>query len=221
MSSSEFHASASFPSDIRSEYGIGELLESTALADPIAMFGKWFDDAQRAEVIEVNAMTLATADSTGRPSARIVLLKGFDERGFVFFTNYESQKGRELAENPRASLVFFWAELERQVRIDGTVERVARADSAKYFHSRPMRSQVGAMVSHQSTVIGSREELDLREAELLKQFDGQVVPMPDYWGGYRVVPVAIEFWQGRASRLHDRLRYRVGDGAWIRERLSP
>jgi pyridoxamine 5'-phosphate oxidase len=209
------------PSGIRTDYHVGELLEASAADDPLALFTRWFRDAELAEVPEVNAMTLATADAAGRPSARIVLLKGFDSRGFTFFTNYQSRKGQELAANPRAALVFFWAELERQVRIDGAVERVTQAESEAYFHSRPFRSQVGAMVSHQSTVIGSRAELDQRESDLLKQFDGKVVPMPDYWGGYRVVPEAMEFWQGRPSRLHDRLKYSLSSAGWKRERLSP
>ncbi len=210
------------PADIRKEYEVGELLESTVAAEPIEQFRRWFEDAGRAKVPEVNAMTLATADAAGRPSARIVLLKGFDQRGFAFYTNYESRKGRELSANPRASLVFFWPELERQIRIDGAVARLTREESSTYFHSRPVRSQVGAMVSHQSTVIRSRGELDAREAELLREFAGKEIPMPDYWGGFRVTPRAIEFWQGRPSRLHDRLRYTAIDGSgWKLERLSP
>jgi pyridoxamine 5'-phosphate oxidase len=206
--------------DLRKEYRAGELLESNAAADPVAQFGRWFADAGRADVPEPTAMTLATADATGRPSARVVLLKGFDDRGFTFFTNYTSRKGRDLDANPRASLVFFWPQVERQVRIDGRVERVSRAESEEYFHSRPLGSQIGAWTSHQSAVIGSRAELDEREAELKQRF-GDKVPLPDFWGGYRVVPDEVEFWQGRPSRLHDRLRYvKVGD-AWIRERLAP
>ena len=208
--------------DLRREYTRDALLERDLLADPIAQFDRWIVDAQAANLAEPNAMTLATADATGAPSARIVLLKEFDARGFVFFTNYESRKGRDLSANPRAALCVYWHALERQVRIEGTVERVDRALSEAYFHSRPIGSQVGAWVSHQSEVIPSREELDRREAELLEKFKSGTVPMPDYWGGYRVIPNVIEFWQGRASRLHDRIRYTGrADGQWTVERLAP
>ena len=207
--------------DQRKEYRAGELLEADAAANPVGQFDRWFADAERAAVPEPTAMTLATADAAGRPSARVVLLKGVDPRGFVFYSNYTSHKGRDLAENPWAALCFYWTQLERQVRVEGRVERVARDEAERYFHSRPVSSQVGAWASHQSAVIESREELERREAELAAKFAGGPVPLPDFWGGYRVVPEVVEFWQGRPSRLHDRLRYtRTGD-AWTRERLAP
>jgi pyridoxamine 5'-phosphate oxidase len=208
------------PQDLRIDYGRGSLDAADLTADPIAQFTIWFAQAQDAHVPEVNAMTLATADATGAPSARIVLLKGIDDRGFCFFTNYQSRKGRELDANPRAALCIYWQPLERQVRIEGAVERVSRAESETYFRTRPVSAQVGAWASQQSSVIADRHELEQRDAELAKQFGGSV-PLPDFWGGYRVIPHAVEFWQGRPSRLHDRLRYvRAGD-AWKIERLSP
>jgi pyridoxamine 5'-phosphate oxidase len=190
-------------------------------SDPFQQFGRWFTDAERAEIPEPTVMTLATADSTGKPSARIMLLKGFDPKGFVFYTNRQSQKGRELDQNPRAALVLFWGELERQVRITGTVEKVGREESEKYFHSRPVASQIGAWASQQSTLLSSREELERKVADLTAKFVGQQVPIPDYWGGYRVIPTEIEFWQGGRSRLHDRLRYTRVGSTWKIERLSP
>ncbi len=209
------------PAELRKEYMRRGLSESELDPDPIRQFQRWFDEAASAGLIEPNAMTLATATRDGHPSARMVLLKGFDARGFVFYTNYESRKGGELEQNPQAALVFFWVELERQVRVEGRVERAAPAESDAYFASRPLGSQIGAWASAQSRVIAGREPLERRTAELEDEYAGREVPRPSQWGGYRVVPHVIEFWQGRPSRLHDRLRYRQKDGGWIVERLSP
>ena len=206
---------------MRRDYLKGQLNESEVKSDPIEQFKQWFADAEKAGVAEPTAVTLATADKTGMPSARIVLLKEFDARGFVFYTSRTSKKGRELLDNPRASLVFFWQELERQVRIEGQVEEVSREQSAAYFHSRPVASQIGAWVSHQSEVVASREVLNEREITLREKYAGKEIPLPDFWGGFRVIPAVIEFWQGRSSRLHDRLRYQRVDSDWKIERLAP
>ena len=210
------------PQDLRIDYGRGRLDAEQVSADPVEQFRRWFADANAARIPEVNAMTLATADPAGVPSCRVVLLKEVGPRGFAFFTNYLSRKGRELDGNPRAALCFYWQPLERQVRVEGRVERVSRAESEAYFRTRPLAAQVGAWASEQSRPIGSRRELEQREAELVAQFAGRAVPLPDFWGGYRVVPHAVEFWQGRPSRLHDRLLYTLGDdGTWTVQRLSP
>jgi len=208
--------------DIRKDYKLQSLLEKDVAPNAIAQFNSWWQEAIHSEIDEVNAMTLATASADGIPAARIVLLKGFDERGFVFFTNYESFKGMQLAENPRACLVFFWKELERQVRITGLVEKVNDAESDAYFNSRPEGSRIGAWASPQSQVIESREWLQEREKTYAKDFSGKPLKRPAHWGGYRVKPVTIEFWQGRPSRLHDRLQYTLeGSNEWKIERLAP
>jgi pyridoxamine 5'-phosphate oxidase len=209
-------------SAIRKDYSHQSLHEKEVDRNAIRQFDKWWQEAVNSEIDEVNAMTLATASSDGIPSGRIVLLKGYDEKGFVFFTNYESYKGKQLEENPRACLVFFWKELERQIRITGIVETVSAAESDTYFNSRPESSRIGAWTSPQSQVIESRDWLEGKEKEYTKLFGAQPLKRPPYWGGYRVKPITIEFWQGRPSRLHDRLQYTLqNDGSWKIERLAP
>jgi len=206
---------------MRREYTRAALAEADVDADPVVQFGRWFEQAERSGLLEPNAMTLATATPDGRPSARMVLLRGFDERGFCFYTNYESRKAAELAANPRAALVFWWAELERQVRIEGTVERTSRAESEAYFASRPPGSQLSAAASPQSRVIADRAVIERRVAELATAVPDGPVPLPDFWGGYRLAHEVVEFWQGRPNRLHDRLRYRRAGETWRIERLAP
>lgn len=208
--------------DLRRDYASRALDENDANPDPIQQFTMWFDEALKSQLLDVNAMTLATSSAKGEPSARTVLLKGADEHGFVFYTNYDSAKGRDLAENPRASLLFFWRELERQVRINGSVTKTTQAESDTYFHSRPIESQISAAISNQSRPVADRSELEQRYAAFVAKHKDSLVPLPASWGGYRVRPDAIEFWQGRKSRLHDRLLYtRQADGTWARSRLAP
>jgi pyridoxamine 5'-phosphate oxidase len=206
---------------IREEYTLAGLLEADLDPNPIRQFGLWMEQAVAANIPEPNAMALATADAEGRVSARMVLLKEFDSRGLVFYTNHSSAKARQMAENPYAALVFYWTELERQIRIEGAVEEVEREQAEAYFRTRPRGSQIGAHASPQSSIIPDRGWLERRVAGLTAEFDGQDVPLPDTWGGYRLKPVLFEFWQGRPSRLHDRLQYRLSAGIWLIERLSP
>jgi len=198
-----------------------ELNEKDADSNPFRQFEKWFREAEAAVPILPNAMTLATATTEGIPSARVVLLKDFDDQGFVFYTNYESPKGRELDENPVVSLCFYWPELGRQVRISGTVTKTTRDESEVYFHTRPVDSQLGAWASNQSEVIAGREVLEAKMDKLVREYEGKEIPLPPYWGGYRVAPSVIEFWQSRPSRLHDRLRYSRREQEWVIERLAP
>jgi len=207
--------------DLRKDYTHGGLSEAEAGDDPFALFRSWFDAAQTAGLPEPNAMTLATADVAGKPAARIVLLKGFDERGFVFFSNYDSRKGREMETNPFAALVFLWHEFERSIRIEGGIQKTTDEESDAYFSTRPAGSRLGAWASRQSEVIPDRSVLEAEHAALLDRFADGEIPRPPHWGGYRLVPNSIEFWQGRSSRLHDRLRFRSEGSQWIRERLAP
>ncbi|GEN24549.1 pyridoxine/pyridoxamine 5'-phosphate oxidase [Halomonas cupida] len=207
--------------DIRRDYEGGSLDESRVPADPLTMFDEWFALARATDPDDANAMTLATVDSQGFPHARVVLLKGFDQRGMVFFTNYNSHKGSELANVPQAALTFWWPQLARQVRIEGSVEQVSEAESDEYFASRPRGSQLGAWIATQSVVIPDRNWIEERQQRFEQAYEGQEIPRPVHWGGYRVKPEMIEFWQGQPSRLHDRVRYQLRDRNWEVVRLAP
>jgi len=207
--------------NLRQDYRAAQLNEGDVASNPIKQFEKWFSEAVAAQLYEPNVMTLATADQSGKPNARIVLLKGFDERGFSFYTNYLSTKGKELKKNPQGCLVFFWAELERQVRIEGKIEKLDKETSEKYFHSRPKGSQIGAIASPQSQIIANRSILEVKVEELEATYQDKTIPKPAHWGGYIVKPTAIEFWQGRPSRLHDRIKYHLVNGKWQTNRLAP
>lgn len=207
--------------DLRRSYTLRALDIDDVDPDPLKQFQVWFDDILKADIPEPNAMTLATATPDGTPSARMVLLKGLDEQGFAFYSNFESRKGQELAANPKAALVFWWVELERQVRIEGRVERIDAEEADQYFHSRPLGSRLGAWASPQSQVISTRDILEQQLSQLESEYQNQPVPRPPHWGGYRVIPQVIEFWQGRPNRLHDRLRYTKQGEQWQIERLAP
>ena len=206
--------------DLRRDYKLASLDEADVATTPLAQFDKWFKEALGSQLPEPNAMTLATCDSQARPSARIVLIKAYDERGFMFFTNYESHKAQDLSANNRAALLFFWPELERQIRIQGRVEKVSAAVSEDYYKSRPLASRIGAWASPQSQVLPSRTALEARVSAFEAEY-GENPPRPAHWGGYRVVPQVVEFWQGRRDRLHDRIQYRLNNGEWKIERLAP
>lgn len=207
--------------NLRRSYTLKELTRKSVSKNPIEQFSIWFNEAMDAEILDVNAMTLATADNKGYPSARTVLLKQFDETGFVFYTNYNSKKGKELSENPNAALLFFWKEIERQVRISGAVMKTTEEESKHYFNERPIESRLSAWASNQSTVIPGREYLENKFEEYKKEFEGKEIQLPPYWGGFRVIPSVIEFWQGRDNRLHDRICYIKNNNTWDIVRLSP
>jgi pyridoxamine 5'-phosphate oxidase len=208
-------------SSIRKDYQLQSLDLTDVAKTPVLQFDKWWNEAVSSSIDEVNAMTLATVNPDGKPAARIVLLKGFDQNGFIFFTNYLSEKGKSITVHPYASLVFFWKELERQVRIEGSCIQVSESESDEYFLSRPIGSRLGAWASPQSTVISSRIVLDQNLDRVTAQYADGIVPRPNHWGGYRVIPDMVEFWQGRPSRLHDRIRYRKDESEWLIERLAP
>jgi pyridoxamine 5'-phosphate oxidase len=209
--------------DMRRDYTRDGLTEAQAPDDPFSLFGQWFEDAVKTEQppVEANAMVLATVDTEQQPHCRVLLLKAVDAHGFVFYTNYDSAKGHQLAEQPKAAMTFFWPTLERQVRIEGTVERVSAEESDAYYRVRPLGSRLGAWASPQSQTIAGREELEAKVAEVQARFVSEDPPRPPHWGGFRLVPQRIEFWQGRSSRLHDRLDYRRENGSWVRQRLAP
>jgi pyridoxamine 5'-phosphate oxidase len=206
---------------LRKDYQLASLAESDVAHDPITQFAHWFEQALKAEVAETNAMSLSTVNADGKPSSRIVLIKEFDARGFTWFTNYDSRKGQELADNPHAALLFFWIPLERQVRIEGRIEKISDSENDHYFNSRPLGSRQSALASQQSQPIANRQQLEDRLAQVVDEF-GEHPPRPEHWGGYRLIPEFIEFWQGRSSRLHDRIAYtRQTDGTWVISRLQP
>jgi len=206
--------------NMRLNYEQGQLLESNIEMNPFELFRKWFDQAVEAKIIEPNAMTIATATKEGIPSARVVLLKGFDETGFVFYTNYHSRKGKELNDNPFAAILFWWREFERQIRIEGKIEKISRKESEEYFNQRPLKSRYGTLASEQSEIIENREVLEKRFIDLEKQY-GANPPTPENWGGYKLIPAKFEFWQGRTSRLHDRICYHKENNNWKIFRLQP
>lgn len=207
--------------DLRKDYRLKSLDLSDLNSNPFLQFHAWFEEARQVQSLELNAMVVATASREGRPSCRTLLLKQIDDKGFIFFTNYDSRKGRELAQNPFACATFYWAEIERQVILDGKIEKLSRQESETYFASRPRESQLGAWASHQDQILNSRKELEEAYHHFEKVFENQVVPMPPYWGGYRLLPERFEFWQGRMNRLHDRFRYLLKGNEWQIDRLAP